>query len=53
MSQLVNPILIRHDPVILTVGLHLLRLRCQQANIVGRKIVVHGGLEPATFGFQA
>ena len=26
---------------------------CQQANILGRKIVVHSGLEPATFGFQA
>ena len=25
----------------------------QQANIIGRKIVVHMGLEPATFGFQA
>ena len=25
---------------------------CQQANIVGRKIVAHRGLEPATFGFQ-
>ena len=26
---------------------------CQQSNIVGRKIVVHSGLERATFGFQA
>ena len=34
--------LIRHAPVILTVGLHL--RMCQQANIAGRKIVVHSGL---------
>ena len=24
----------------------------KHANIVGRKIVIHGGLEPATFGLQ-
>ena len=27
--------------------------KCRQANIVGRKIVVQSGLEPATFGLQA
>ena len=45
--------LIRHASVILTVGLHLLRRICQQSNLVGRKIVVHSGLEPATSGLQS
>ena len=43
--------LIRHTSVIMTVGLHLLEV-CQQVNIVGRKILAHNGLEPATFGFN-
>ena len=45
--------LIRHASFILIVGLHLQRRICEQANIDGRKIVAHRGLEPATFGFQA
>ena len=45
--------LIRHASVILVVGFHLLRRLCQQANIFGRKIVVHSGLEPATSGLHS
>ena len=43
---------IRHASFILTVGLILLR-RKQQANIVGREIMAHSGLEPATFVLHA
>ena len=53
LPQTSIPYLIRHAWVTLIVGLHLERARCQQADIVGRKIVAHGGLEPATFGLQA
>ena len=52
-SQTSIPYLIRNTPVILNVGLHLQRPRCQQANIVGRKIVAPSGLELTTFGLQA
>ena len=43
--------LIRSASFTLSAGLHLTDV-CQQANIVGRKIVVHNGLELATFGLQ-
>ena len=45
--------LIRYASFILSAGLHQSCTDvCQQANIVGRKIVVYSGLEPATFGLQ-
>ena len=38
LSETSIPYLIRHASFILIVGLHLKRLLCQQANIVGSKI---------------
>ena len=51
LSETSIPYLIRHASFILSAGIHLYR-RVQTSNIVGRKIVVHGGLELATVRLQ-